>query len=571
MNNRDLFQLCELVAEEFENDLSKEKFNTLNNMLKDKECAHKYVELISMLSELSGQSRADISIDNVTKNMPKDSEEGLVKELLYKIVDLEDNAPAIEIEREEDAVTPIDEKSEFKPKKSSKFFRLFDRFLYLAAVFMIMFVIYAEVFSPQYTVQVATVVDQVGVKWSKGSEQLSINDRVLTNQFPYRIDKGIVKIKYDQGVDVLIEGPAEFVIEKKGMDLTFGRVYSYVSETGRGFMVDTPNSRFVDLGTEFGVFVDSDDSSELHVLKGEVQYFSGLSGAPKTSKIIRQNNARKFDSKTGMVRPIPVSNEYFARHVDSRTGMIWRGQQKLDLVRILAGKTDLWQPGDAIGIHPVEAEYVDANFKRPINNNNKYNTFDSSEFIDGVFIPDGGKGEVTITSAGNKFSCPDTSGGFTNNICMFRSGIKRENSKIPPVIFNSVNKEEKPESIMCFHSNCGITIDLKAISDSMPGHALEKFNAWGGITEFVDGLSGRAADVDLWILVDGQVRYEKELLKVKDGIIDIDIDLVSDDRFLTIIVTDGLRETDASKNSPWANDFFYLVNPEIILGEGRFN
>ena len=570
MNNRDLFQLCELVAEEFENDLSKEKFDTLNNMLKDKECAHKYVELISMLSELSGQSRADISIDNITKIMPKDSEEGLVKELLYKIVDIEDKAPAIEIESEGDVGAPIDEKSEFKPKKSSKFFRLFDRFVYLAAVFMIMFVIYAEVFSPQYTVQVATVVDQVGVKWSKGSEQLSINDRVLTNQFPYRIDKGIVKIKYDQGVDVLIEGPAEFVIEKKGMDLTFGRVYSYVSETGRGFMVDTPNSRFVDLGTEFGVFVDSDASSELHVLKGEVQYFSGLSGAPKTSKIIRQNNARRFDAGTGEVLAIPVANEYFARHVDSGTGLIWRGSKKLDLVKIIAGK-DSWQAGDAIGINPISAKYVSANFNQPIKNNNQYNIFETSKFVDGVFIPDGGNGEVTITSAGDTFACRDTSGGFTNNICLFRSGVERQKTKISKVIFNGKNIEDSPESIICLHSNCGITIDLKAISDSMPGHALEKFNAWGGITEFVDGLSGRAADVDLWVLVDGQVRYEKELLKVKDGIIDIDIDLVSDDRFLTIIVTDGLRETDASKNSPWANDFFYLVNPEIILGEGRFN
>ena len=568
MNNRNLIRLYELVVAEFENELTAEQFGELNGLLKDKECAKRYVELIAMLSELAGQGRADISMGNAN-GMGKDAvkDEAGVKDLLRKIVDSEDNAPAVAIEKDEAAATPIIEEVS---KKTSRFFKLFDKFVYLAAVFMVMFIVYAEVFKPQYTIAVATVVDQVGVKWAKGSNQLHNHDRVLTNQFPYKLDEGLLKIQYDQGVNVVVEGPAEFVIQKKGLELTFGKVYSCVSEMGRGFTVDTPNSRFVDLGTEFGVLVDKDATSELHVLKGEVQYFSGLSGVPKTSKIIRKNNARRFDAQTGEVLTIPVANEYFARQVDSSTGLIWRGKEKLDLVKMAAGlKT--WNIGDSVGIHPIEGKYVDANYRKAIKNNNQYNAFEASRFIDGVFIPDGGNGEVTITSAGDKFACPDTAGGFTNNICLFRSGIVRENSKISPVIFNGKNLEDEPESMMCLHSNCGITFDLAAIRASMPGNNLAKFRSLGGISEFVDGMAGRAADVDVFILVDGQLKYKRELLKIEDGTIDIEIDLSDQDHFLTVIVTDGLRETDVSKGGAWSNDFFFLVNPEIILGEVNVN
>ena len=76
------------------------------------------------------------------------------------------------------------------------------------------------------------------------------------------------------------------------------------------------------------------------------------------------------------------------------------------------------------------------------------------------------------------------------------------------MIFDGKNIEENPESIICLHSDCGLTIDLDAVRESMPDHEVTKFNSIGGISEFVEGLSGRAADVDVWVLVDGQVQVQ---------------------------------------------------------------
>ena len=528
----------------------------------DKDVQKEYVEYIMLFTRL--YRREGARVVKQIENKPSQIESLIMdlsrQEQKASPVEVDSGTQVIEVEQEDNTAP--------KSAGTSKIIRFYNVLVSAAAVFMFLFIIYAELFPPNYSVPVASVVDQLNVKWNSSSEHLDNNEQIFTNRPPYKLDKGIVTLAYDKDVEVVIEGPAEFRIDKKGLELAFGRVYTYVSETGRGFTVDTPNSRFVDLGTEFGVFVDDDASSELHVLKGEVQYFSGLAGAPKRSKIIKKNNARRFDAITGEVETIPIANESFARHVDSNSGLIWRGQQKLDLAKLAAGK-DSWLPGDAVGINPIEAKYVDAHFNRSQKSNNQYNIFASSKFIDGVFIPDGGNGELIVNSNGDSFACPDTSGGFTNNICLFRSGVVREKSKIAPAVFNGRNLEDNPQSLMCLHSNCGITIDLEAIRRSMPEHVLSSFKSSGGITEFVKGMAGRAADVDVYILVDGEVKYQRELLKITDGVIDIDIDLNVQDRFMTIIVTDGLRETDMSGSAAWANDFFYLINPEIIFGDAK--
>ena len=60
-----------------------------------------------------------------------------------------------------------------------------------------------------------------------------------------------VKIQYDNGVDILIEGAAAFELERSGIYLEYGRLFSRVTKLGTGFRVDTPISQFADMETEF--------------------------------------------------------------------------------------------------------------------------------------------------------------------------------------------------------------------------------------------------------------------------------------------------------------------------------
>jgi hypothetical protein len=50
----------------------------------------------------------------------------------------------------------------------------------------------------------------------------------------------------------------------------------------------------------------------------------------------------------------------------------------------------------------------------------------------------------------------------------------------------------------------------------------EQFNEWA----------------EVWVFVDGQIRFHREKVAHADGVIPIDIDLAPADRFLTLVVTD---------------------------------
>jgi hypothetical protein len=86
------------------------------------------------------------------------------------------------------------------------------------------------------------------------------------------IASGIAELKFPAGVSVLLEGPASFRITgPKSAMLERGRLVARVNEVqGRGFVIDGPSGRIVDLGTEFGVSVDKSGEMEVHVLEGTV-------------------------------------------------------------------------------------------------------------------------------------------------------------------------------------------------------------------------------------------------------------------------------------------------------------
>jgi len=113
------------------------------------------------------------------------------------------------------------------------------------------------------------------------------------------------------------------------------------------------------------------------------------------------------------------------------------------------------------------------------------------------------------------------------------------------------------------HSNAGITFDLQAIRQSLPGLNLTCFTAFGGLSEALNK-STEAPDVDFWVLVDGQVRYEKKSINIKNNEVDFNIELGPQERFLTLIVTDGSgSDQPLRRDAAWNNDFFYLIDPQL--------
>ncbi len=86
------------------------------------------------------------------------------------------------------------------------------------------------------------------------------------------LESGTVEIEFDGGARVWVEGPAEFMPQSgRRMNLSRGCLVAYVPRQARGFTVGTPTAELVDLGTEFGVEVDTVGKTDVHVLQGMIE------------------------------------------------------------------------------------------------------------------------------------------------------------------------------------------------------------------------------------------------------------------------------------------------------------
>ncbi len=119
---------------------------------------------------------------------------------------------------------------------------------------------------------VARVVRSHKVIWGEVGGGRSVgSDISLTNM--YELRSGLVEVEMTEtGAMVIFEGPCKFkLLNNNAVKLTKGRLTAVVkNEKAKGFYVDTPQGRVVDLGTEFGVAVDSLGGTRSVVFTGEV-------------------------------------------------------------------------------------------------------------------------------------------------------------------------------------------------------------------------------------------------------------------------------------------------------------
>ncbi len=489
------------------------------------------------------------------------SDSNVDEEFLSILAAQEDNAPELVMERPEVETVIIS-----KPKsdnKSSKFNKFVSCTVAIAASILVFFIVYANVFPPHYTVPVASIVDSVDSKWENGSERLLPGDRIFTNQPPYAISAGIVKIQYNSGVAVIIEAPAEFqIIDDDELRLDYGRIFAIVPKEGIGFAVQTKNSRIIDLGTEFGVQVNSNGDTSLHVIKGKTMLVAGDS-VNAVSLAVNEGMARRVSLANNTVEEIYCKDDFFVRDISSNSNFIWRGQDKINLADIIGGGNGFGTGQESIAIDPasgeISNEIVTASRAQ---RDNKYYPVADNPYIDGVFVPYGKGIPLQITSVGHIFEqCPETAGEYWMGISN-KPVINPEVTAAKPYNFEYVKLDgiqygTKDHPAIMMHANCGITFDLDEIRQTIQKKEISGFTAVGGISETIRGSEFiKEASVVLWILVDGNV-LQKYDLDVNNDKVDINIALNDNVRFLTLISTDGHQ----SINCDWA----FLGNPSLML------
>jgi hypothetical protein len=103
-------------------------------------------------------------------------------------------------------------------------------------------------------------------------------------------DAGLLQLEFYCGATVVAEGPASLeIIDDSRVICRSGRLRAYVPPPARGFTVLAPTVELVDLGTEFGIRVEANGATEIHVFDGAVELYEAKSNRNVTTR--RELNA----------------------------------------------------------------------------------------------------------------------------------------------------------------------------------------------------------------------------------------------------------------------------------------
>lgn len=392
----------------------------------------------------------------------------------------------------------------------------------------------------------------------------------------YALAAGVMEITYDTGARVIIEGPCTYEAESTtGGYLSVGKLTARVEgkgQSGRGrpeksetpgssgksqvaqssplFSVRTPTAIVTDLGTEFGVECEKTGATRSTVFSGVVTLqATSAEGKPQgAGKVLRENESAGVgrDGKLEIVSWASAKAEGFVRRMPRLT------VRPFNLLDAAAGG-DGFSGRRNRGINPSNGQVADLPTKeKELRGDGRYHRVAAVSFVDGVFIPDGSSGPVQVDSAGHTCAeFPKTDNWAPGVIWVY--GDIPSDAPTKPAVLGGVDYSSAGHSVMLLHANQAITFDLEAIRRANPGCKLLRFRAVAGNTETVS-IGGASVHADLWVLIDGQVRYRRQKINSLSGAFYISIPLNENEHFLTLAGTDG----GDGVNSDW-----------IVFGDAR--
>jgi hypothetical protein len=129
---------------------------------------------------------------------------------------------------------------------------------------------------------VALLNQVVNVVWSDDTK-FSIGDSVSSHQ-TLHLESGLVQLQFFRGAVLTLAGPAKLEVrDQDHVMLHEGTVWAKVPVPARGFTVLTPETKIVDLGTEFGVSATPGHRTEVHVFEGLVELYDPSAPEDATS------------------------------------------------------------------------------------------------------------------------------------------------------------------------------------------------------------------------------------------------------------------------------------------------
>ena len=128
--------------------------------------------------------------------------------------------------------------------------------------------------------------------------------------------KGLAVVRFDGGAEAVLTAPARLELLSPGSArLHRGRVFVRAPEEASGFVLLTPESELLDLGTEFSVRVSDEAGTALDVLEGEV-VVRPLAARKSDATLLKAGQAATVATPKSVPRQAAFSSPRFAEVIE---------------------------------------------------------------------------------------------------------------------------------------------------------------------------------------------------------------------------------------------------------------
>ncbi len=381
---------------------------------------------------------------------------------------------------------------------------------------------------------IAVLGEQTDARWLHPPEDPNLHPGVMV------LEEGYARITFKQGTQIILQAPCTLDLRSKNrMVLERGMVTANVPPQARGFAVQTPRAQVTDYGTEFGLQVTNQQESEVHVFQGHVQC---------RTKGSRQSPSKTLDVTQDMAGVLPASGDLTLRSLASRPNLFARrlpGQgelfgipnKRLDLADVVGGGSGFGTGQRHACIDPATGD-VYARYRHERRQGAKgYVPVPGLPMVDGVFVPLGAGGRMTISSSGHQYAFPPAQGGEWW-VEVAHGGVANLDDPYPsPLTLENQVFGQGNHPALLMHANVGITFDLNAIRESLDGTRIASFTAYCGVSHRERETGNPASE--FYVLVDGELKFHREIAMRTQPVAQVRIPLNSDDRFLTLACLAG--------------------------------
>jgi hypothetical protein len=403
---------------------------------------------------------------------------------------------------------------------------------------------------------VATLGETVHARWDRSPADPNLHPG------PLFLKEGFAKLTFKQGAEVIFQAPCEFELtSKNSMVLQRGTITARIPAQAHGFAIQTPQSTVTDFGTEFGVQVQGSAASEVQVFDGRVQVQTASRGhQPSPNQDVTKGKAALITKSGALtIESLEGRPRHFVRDVPEMTAF-GIPNRRMDLADIVGGGSGFGTGRRYAGIDPVSGRTVSTYRSEKRIGGQGYVATPSLPLIDGVFVPPAQGGLMPVSTGAHYYDFPAGGAGAGSWFVEMAHAGEAKHRDLPheTLVLAGQYYGTVTHPALLMHANQGITFDLDAIRASLAGSRIKRFTSVCGISNHVQSTKTPAAV--FCVLVDGRVRFHRNIQLPDVLAVDIDINLRENEQFLTLVCMAG-----AQNHGDWT--FFGVPALELDSGE----